>query len=64
MCKWNETEDFAVLWNVIPRTLVIDFNVWDETSAATFVIRMLLGHLFTKLCGITSQNATILILTA
>ena len=63
MCRWNETEDFTVLWNVIPCTLVIDTNVSDETSVARFVIRMLVGYLFTKLCGITSQNSTILMFT-
>ena len=54
----------AVLWNVIPCTLVIDINVSDETSVARFVIRMLVGYLFTKLCGIASQNSTILMFTA
>lgn len=64
MCKWNETEDFAVLWNIIPCTLVIRINASDGTSAVRFVIRMLIGYIFTKLCGITSQNVTILLFTA
>jgi hypothetical protein len=60
MCKWNETDDFTVLWKVIPCTLVIGTNVSDETSGA----RMLMVYLFTKFCGITSKNATILMATA